>query len=85
MISFSDVNKQPCPKECPNRSATCRRTCAEWQEYEKIHQAEQKEKDAQLEKNTIYFSYMSDVQTKNMKAEIRARKNTGMKVRDSKK
>ena len=42
--------KQPCERDCPNRSAECRKTCEPWQEYEKLYKVffEQKTKEKDI-------------------------------------
>ena len=37
--------KWPCVKECEKRTAECKKTCADWQKYEKEYFAEQEKKD----------------------------------------
>ncbi len=31
-----NLNHHPCDKDCPGRSAFCKRSCAKWQEYESV-------------------------------------------------
>lgn len=40
MEVLSPMVKQPCTKECPDRSAECHSKCDKWLEYEKARNAE---------------------------------------------
>lgn len=31
-----NLNHHPCDKDCPSRSAFCRRSCEKWREYESV-------------------------------------------------
>ena len=63
-ITSSDINEQvvkmnqPCKKDCPDRSATCRLSCEKWIQYESERT---KEYDRRLEafnaKNKAYEEY----------------------------
>ena len=46
----------PCVKDCPQRSAFCRRTCEAW----KIAQEEKKKICAQREKDLLIRGYLKD-------------------------
>lgn len=41
--------KHPCTKECPERTATCKRTCKRWKEYEPAKREEYKERQERSE------------------------------------
>lgn len=58
----------PCYKgpgyECPRRKAECKRTCEDWNEYEKKYFDEQKEKEKIYEQNCDYFDFKQHVNYK---------------------
>ena len=36
------INKQPCERNCKDRTAECKRTCKKWLDYWKVKQEEYK-------------------------------------------
>lgn len=41
--------KHPCVKDCPRRTAECKRTCADWAAYEAEWQAEMRARTEEFE------------------------------------
>ena len=57
--------KWPCVRECEKRMAECKKTCADWQKYEKEYFAEQEKKDKERLANEAYFLHKSEVIAQN--------------------
>lgn len=57
--------KWPCVKECEKRMAECKKTCPDWQKYEKEYFAEQEKKDKERLANEAYFLHKSEVIAQN--------------------
>lgn len=47
--------KHPCRKDCPKRTAECKRVCERWKEYAAKKQEEYKERVADNEVNDALF------------------------------
>ena len=50
------MDKQPCKRDCPKRSATCHCTCEDWAEWEKSKNKRYLEKRVQLSVTSYFFS-----------------------------
>lgn len=57
--------KWPCVRECEKRMAECKKTCPDWQKYEKEYFAEQEKKDKERLANEVYFLHKSEVIAQN--------------------
>lgn len=57
--------KWPCVKEYERRTAECKKTCTDWQKYEKEYFAEQEKKDKERLANEAYFLHKSEVIAQN--------------------
>lgn len=46
-----------CDRNCPNRSAECKRICEKWQEYEKRHfeERERRAKNREMDSSYVYY------------------------------
>lgn len=46
-----------CDRNCPNRSAECKRICEKWQEYEKRHfeEREHRAKNREIDSSCAYY------------------------------
>lgn len=49
--------KQPCVRNCPNRSGTCHKTCPEWKEYEAAKFEEYKQRQIEYNHRNESHSY----------------------------
>lgn len=53
--------KWPCVKECEKRTAECKKTCPDWQKYEKEYFDDLKKRDSERLANEAYFLHKSEV------------------------
>lgn len=49
-----------CDRNCPNRSAECKRICEKWQEYEKRHFEEREHRAKNREIDSSYAYYIKE-------------------------
>ena len=51
--------ESPCKRDCPNRSAECKKICEKWKEYEKAYfeRDEEKAKAKAREQELDYYSF----------------------------
>ncbi len=49
--------KQPCAKDCPDRTATCHAECKKYLEWLEIHKQERAEHDKLQNQKNIYNDY----------------------------
>lgn len=56
-FSSKSKEKNPCGRDCPKRTAVCKRTCPDWQEYETKHMAELQERIEEYEKEADYWDH----------------------------
>lgn len=75
------MSKCPCDRNCPDRTATCKRTCPEWADYEEAQREKQKEKDKEYRKKLPIDNYYADKDTNYRRKNLRLRsfKYTGKK------
>lgn len=57
--------KQPCARDCPDRSADCAVTCEKWKKYVVERNAEYKERQKQRELDEVAFASKVKVIRKN--------------------
>jgi hypothetical protein len=65
--------KGPCEKDCPRRTGVCKITCETWQEYEKKHFEELKERQKKIEAQEDYMSFYAGA-VKRSKSNQKSRK-----------
>lgn len=60
-----------CDRNCPNRSAECKRICDKWQEYEKRHFEEREQRVKKSEAEASYSYYIKDKKDRLSRGRIR--------------
>lgn len=60
-----------CARNCPNRSAECKKTCEKWQEYEKRHFEEREQRVKKSEAEASYSYYIKEKKERLLKGRIR--------------
>lgn len=66
-MRFDSKLDHPCKKDCPNRTALCKLSCAKFIKYEKERAEERQEQEEQKRRRLDYKTYHDEMVRKNLR------------------